>query len=324
MENNMLKPLKNIKGFTILELLIAAAVGCGIILFTAQFIKKSGDINEKVQNDLEETSNNLNLESILRKDLTNNKHSLNNLNTKDDQNNNFFDYLSSTNCTSNCLRSVKFELSAVPDEISKKVLYFIIVNQNAGEQQIYNPADAYGRGSLVFNSLNYNDTLSARQNSLWSDSVKQKSSLIFLYSPMEVFSPVSGVLAPGRMLSYMGWVGASNFSGTLNREIINDGIYDNDDLRTGKKITSEDAFFKNMPYTVGLGSFAFVTAVKVIRYRFKTILVNGKISGQLLRGEMNSDKIFNEKPIGFNLKSIEFSRQTISSPAIYIKMENII
>lgn len=313
------------KGFSLIELLIAGTIGAALILYLGQFIKISDTNNKKVQNDLEDTSDNLNMEAILRKDLTNAKHSLNNLNIEDDKGNKFFDYLSSTTCTSNCTRSIKLELGPSAGYISKKSLYFIIVNSGAGDQQIYNPADAYTRGSLTFNSLNYNNTLGIRDNSPWDDSIKQRSILMYVYSPIEVFTPLTGITTPGRTLSFLGWAGASNYMGRLIAEPISDNgnnYYINDDLRNGKKITSEDMFFKNMPYTAGLGSFAFLTAVKVVRYRLKTIKEDGKLTGQLLRGELNEKKVFDERPIGFNIKGLEFARQTISSPAIYIKMDN--
>lgn len=313
------------KGFTLPELLIAGTIGAAIILFLGQYLRMTDASNQKVQNDLEDTSDNLNMESILRKDLTNAKHSLNNLNIQDDKGLPFFDYLSSSTCTSDCTRSIKMEMAKSSGAYSKNSMYFIIINLGAGDQQIYNPADAYDRGTLNFNSLNHNNTLAVRQNTPWGNQIKSRSVLMFVYSPIEVFRPVTGITTPGRNLSFLGWAGSGNYMGRLIPELISDNgnnYYSNDDLRNGKKITSEDAFFKNMPYTTGLGSFAFVASVKVVRYRLKTVLEGGKLTGQLIRGELTDKKIFDERPIGFNIKSLEFSRQTISSPAIYIKMDN--
>lgn len=277
-------------------------------------------------NELEDTSDNLNMEAVLRKDLTNAKHSLNNLSILDDKGNRFFDYLSSSTCTSNCARSLKLELGAKARDYSKKSIFFIITNTGAGEQQIYNPADAYTRNTLTFNSLNYQDTLAVRTNSPWNPSIKERSILMFVYSPIEVFAPVTGISTPGRLLSFMGWAGASNYAGRLLPELVSDGgqnYYDNKDLRTGKLVSSEDEFFKVMPYTTGLGSFSFLTSVKIIRYRLLTISTNGNLSGKLIRGELNSKKTFDEIPVGFNIKTVEFSRETISSPAIYIKSDSV-
>lgn len=320
----MLKNMKS-KGFTMPELLIAGTIGAAIILFMGQYLKITDASNKKNQNDLEDTSDNLNMEAVLRKDLTNAKHSLNNLNIQDDNGRLFFDYLSSTTCTSDCMRTISMEIGPKAGYISKKSIYFIIINTAAGDQQIYNPTDGYDRGTLNFNSLNFNNTLAVRQNSPWGDQIKSKSSLMFIYSPIEIFTPLTGISTPGRNLSFMGWAGAGNFMGRLIPETISDNgksYYVNDDLRTGKKITSEDVFFQKMPYTMGLGSFAFLTGVKIVRYRLKTVLEGGKLTGQLLRGEMNEKKIFNERPVGFNIKGLEFSRNSISSPAIYIKMDN--
>lgn len=320
----MLQRHKN-NGFSLPELLIAGTVGAALILFMGQYLKINETSNQKVQSDLEDTSDNLNMEAVLRKDLTNAKHSLNNLNIKDDKGLNFFDYLSSSSCTSNCTRSIKLEMGSRAGYISNKSLYFIIVNLGAGDQQIYNPSDAYDRGTLNFKSLNHNNTLSIRQNSPWNDYIKKRSTLMFIYGPIEIFAPLTGITTPGRTMSFMGWAGAGNYLGRLIPELITDNgnsYYVNDDLRTGKKITSEDDFLKHMPYTAGLGSFAFLTAVKVVRYRLKTITEGGKLTGQLVRGEMNEKREFDERPVGFNIKSLEFSRQTISSPAIYIKIDN--
>lgn len=317
---------KKNKGFSVVELLIASTIGLGIILYLGQFIKVTETGNKKVMSDLEETSDNLNMEAVLRKDLTNAKHSLNNINIQDDEGLKFFDYLSNSTCTSNCTRSIKLKLGAKDGDFSKRSIYFIITNNRAGEQQIYNPADAYTRNTLKFNSLNYENTLSIRPNSPWNKSIKSKNSLIFVNSPIEIFSPTSEMSAPGRFLSFMGWAGAGNYNGPLITESIMDGglkYYDNRDLRTGKAVSSEDEFFKVMPYTIGLGSFAFLTSVKIVRYRLKTVTTDGQLSGQLIRGELNPDKTFRELPIGFNIKMIEFSRETISSPAVYIKSDSM-
>lgn len=313
------------KGFSLPELLIAGTIGAAVVLFLGQYVKITDASNQKVQNDLEDTSDNLNMESILRKDLTNAKHSLNNMRVQDDKGRPFFDYLSSSTCTSDCTRSIKMEMGAANGSVSKTAMYFILINTSAGDQQIYNPSDAYDRGTLNFNSLNYKNTLSVRQNSPWGEQIRSRPALMFLYSPIEVFRPVTGITTPGRNLSFMGWAGSGNYIGKLRPELINDGgnsYYLNDDLRNGRKINSEDSFFKNMPYTTGLGSFAFLTAVKIVRYRLKTVKEGGKLTGQLLRGELNDKNVFDERPVGFNMKSLEFSRETISSPAIYIKMEN--
>lgn len=317
----------NQKGVSLVELLIAGAIGCALLMYVIQFVKFNDDGNKKVMSDMEDTADNLNMESMLRRDLTNAKHSLNNLSLKDDKGNIFFDYLSSSTCTSNCKRSIKMDITNTPGEYSKKSMYFIVINQGAGEQQIFNPSDAYDRGTLNFNSLNKDGALSVRQNSPWDDSIKKRTTLMFLYSPIEIFSPTGGISSPGRTLSAMGWAGGDNFNGKLKAETINDAgstYYLNTDLRTNKAINSEDDFFKAMPYTSGLGSFAFLTAVKIVRYRLLTVKEGSKITGQLMRAELDSGNKFNERPIGFNIKSLEFTRETISSPAIYIKTENVI
>lgn len=317
---------QNNKGLSLIELLIAGSIGCAVLFYTVQFVKINEVSNKKTQSDLEDTSDNLNMEAILRKDLTNAKHSLNNLSVEDDTGKKFFDYLSSSTCTDDCTRSIKMEIGEKVGTISKNSLYFIIINTAAGDQQIYNPADAYKRGTLIFNSLNDNNTLSIRPNSPWNESIKTKSTLMFVYSPIEIFSSLTGIVTPGRTLSFLGWAGAGNFLGKLIPENITDnGIsyYMNDDLRTGKKISSEDEFFKNMPYTTGLGSFAFLTAAKVVRYRLKTVQEGGKLQGELLRAELNSNRVYTERTIGFGIRKIEFRRETISSPAISIKTENV-
>ena len=339
MGNEMLLILKN-KGFSLVEILIASALGIGVILYLSQYIKINEKANDKVMSEMEKTSDNLNMEAILRKDLTGAKHSLNNLNYKDDNGNKFFDYLSNSSCLSNCARSVKLVLngnsadSANSGDKEKSInrkpntnnsIYFIITDTAAGEQQIYNPADAYTRNTMNFNSLNYLDTLGIRESSPWNFSIKSRSVLMMIYSPIEVFSPFSNEQLPGRNIGFMGWAGLSNYMGRLIPEPILVGglsYYNNTDPRNGKSISSEDEFFKVMPFTIGLGSFAFLTAVKVIRYHLDPVLVNGKISGQLIRGEMNPDKTFTERPVGFNINMVEFYRETISSPAIYIKTES--
>ena len=328
--------VKNNKGFSLVEMLIASAIGIAVILYLGQYIKVNESVNKKVMSELENTSDNLNMESVLRKDLTGAKFSLNNLNIKDDKGLNFFDYLSNSSCVKSCTRSLKLELDendkngqkdrVVTSKATDKIIYFIIADTEAGALQIFNPADAYVRNTLNFESLNYQDNLAVREKTPWGPSIKNKSVLIMVYSPIEVFSQASSTIAPGKNLSFMGWAGKDNYDGKIIRESITDNgftYYDNRDPRNGRAVTSEDEFFKNMPYTVGLGSFAFLVAVKVIRYRLIAATVNGKITGHLVRGELKPDNTFSERPVGFNIKKVEFSRESISSPAIYIKTESM-
>ena len=327
----MLLNKNNNYGFSLLEVLLASGISIGIILYLGQYIKVNQSANTRVMKDMEETSDNLNMETILKKDLTAAKYSLNNLSVLDDNGLNFFDYLSNYSCIKNCKRSLKLELEGYNGKDSSKAIrnksiYFIISDLNAGEQQIYNPVDAYVRNTMDFKSLNYLDTLSLREKSPWNESIKKQSVLIMVYSPDEVFKAQYSTSSPGKNLSYMGWAGVNNYEGILETETINDNginIYDNRNPTNGNFITSEDQFFREMPYTVGLGSVAFVLAVKVIRYRLVATTVNGRVSGQLVRGELNKNKTFTEVPIGFNLKKVEFSRDNISSPAIYITTDNI-
>ncbi len=312
-------------GFSLIEVLIASGISIGIILYLNQYIKINQASNTRIMSNMENTSDRLNMEAIFKKDLTASKYSLNNLNTKADEGLNFFDYLSNFSCTNNCKRSLKLEINESTKERTKKSVYFIIADTDSGEQQIYNPTEAYVKNTLDFKSLNNQNTLALREKSPWNDSIKKESVLIMIYSPNEVFNSQYGPDTPGKFLSYMGWAGSNNYDGILNAETISDGqtsIYDNRDPRSGNSITSEDQFFKEMPYTVGLGSFVFLTAVKVIRYQLVATTNRGRISGQLMRGELKADKTFTEIPIGFNLKKVEFYRETISSPAINIITEN--
>ena len=323
----MILILKN-KGFSLVEILIATAISIVIIMYLIDFLKVNDNANKKIMTEMENTSDNLNMESILRNDITGAKHSLNNLSTKDDKGYKFFDYLSSSTCLSNCSRSIKLVINdkKIIKGKEKKSIYFIISDTFAGEQQVFNPSDAYVRNTMNLKSLNYENNLGIREKSPWNVDIKSNSVLMMIYSPIEVFKPGSNDQIPGKNLGFMGWAGANNYMGALIPEAINDGAlkyYDGTDPRTGQLIKNEDEFFQAMPFTIGLSSFAFLTSVKIIRYRLELVKINREKVGLLFRGEMNPDKTFNEIVVGYKIGKVEFYRDTISSPAIYIKTESM-
>lgn len=314
-------------GFTLPEMMIVVAVSGALILGGIKFFANKNSETTKIQTAMESTLDGLNFEALLRKEISEAKYSYNALLVKDDNNKIFFDYFPEGKCTNNCSRVITLKASTKAAEPSKEI-YFIVKDSSSAVEQLYDPQDAYNYSAkksdddsnLTFVSLNNNGYLALKKFTPWELTAQIKERLIFLYSPYLTYAPSAKFGQDiGKMVQYLGWLSEKNLSGRLVSETIKTSmgdIFNNQDLRYGDVINSEDKMLRRVPYTSGLGVFVLVAPVKVIRFRIKSEAINGKIWGTLYKGTLLSNKTFFESVLASKVEQVQFKRDTISNGSI--------
>jgi len=309
----------NQSGFTLLEAVMTIGLVSLSLMASFQLYRTTQTSIELTQDRLENTLDNIITEKILERDFFYCKHSLNNLVINDDSDKSFYSYLHDGYCSgSSCSRTFTFDIPEDPGAYSAKEFYVLTEDfkSTAGivGQTLVQPERAYSSSgtTYTFQSLNYNNTLSALDNSPWT-----AEQLNLLYSPsyLRNSSDTPGV-DPAKMLTYLGFVDGEDLNGTLKKVAPLPTIFSYKDPRTGNNITNEDNFLRNLPGIIGSPTYAFIAPVKLIRYRLRHNVFDAKSRVDLMRGELKSDGTFHERIIGMNVNEVVFSRETISSPAV--------
>jgi len=318
--------LNNNKGFTFIEVVMAASIGVVLVYFGFNYFANQNKDTAKTQTLLENTLEGLTFEERIRKDMFEMKYSYNTLLLKDDNNKIFFDYLSEGNCETDCSRTITLNGK------TSKEIYFLIKDNTSAVEQLYAPESAYDitgtadtNSNLSFNSLNKDNNLGLKKFTPWEIPTGITGRLILIYSPIYVYAPTA-ILGetPGRMIQYLGWLTPSNLTGKLNRERIataGGNIFPEKDVRYDDEIDSEDKMLRRVPYTSGLGVFVMVAPVKVIRFRVANVNDNGKVIGKLYREELLPSLKYSESVYATNIEEVKFYRQSISNTSIDIQIK---
>lgn len=322
----------NNKGLSFVELLMAGAISAGVIFLASDFFQRANKETAKTQAVLESTLDRLSFEHRIRSDLFETKYSFNALNVLDDKKRNFYDYNQTGFCESNCDRVLTIKKKASVGN-SDASIFFLIKDSTDSVEQIYNPINAYTRvaleasddSNLKFTSLNKDNILASGAYSPWKLSDEMTNRLLLIYSPNLLYSSPADIgVVPGRVLQFLGWLNQSNYNGSLKAEVVNfqsTNIFNNLDVRTKTPIESEDQLLRSIPFNSGLGIFAFVAPVKMIKYKIKTVKENGKLVGKLYRDDLIDRGKYREYMISNNVESITFKRQTITSATIEMDIE---
>lgn len=324
--------VRNEKGYSLLELVMSGGISIVLMLFAVRYFQKNNADSEAVKERLEDTLDGLNFEHRMRRDLFETKYSFNTINQPDDKNKNFFDYIVNGNCSQNCDREIILEKPKKENTYSKAI-YFIIKDTSSDVEQIFHPMNAYrhvgarshNNSSISFVSLNHGNTLANLKYTPWRILPNQSSRLLLLYSPYYLYANhADRGIAPGRMLQFLGWLNRDNFNGKLVPERIdveNSSMFNNRDIRDGSTVTDEDTLFKKIPYIAGNGVYTMIAPVKVVRFRVKNSVVQGKAHGQLVREELFPGKQYQEVVYAADVKRIAFRRSDIANANIDIKID---
>lgn len=305
------------KGFSLAETMIAAGLS-GIVLLAAMALFKvvNRDTDLSV-NLLESSINNLEAESIIKKDLVLAKHSLNRLLVVDDNKKYFFEYLVEQSCLESCDRTLTLEVPKGEGELSKP--FYLLTSQPFNSRPMfYFPGNAFeDNGRLEYVSLDKGGILSKDSLSPW-----RQGQLLLLYSSSLV-TDLGGDLSFSALYpSFLGWVTSTHIESQLKAETLR-GLYRSETLFNGKRevSTDEESFLRKLPYTAGLANYLMIENIRIVRYQLVAEKSKGKLVGRLQRAVLQANGSWQDRAIAFNLSSVTFSRSSIDSPAISLEMK---
>ena len=326
-----MKKIKD-KGFSLIEIMLAGSIGAGILLGIIQyFVHINKDIT-KAQSIILDTIDGLNFEMAINATINETKYSFNTLLVKDDNNLLFFDYMPEGKCLLSCSRISTLTKGSTQGSLSKEI-YLIVKDNSNSVEQIFHPKDAYlhpkfrsdDDSNLVFRSLNQDGFLEVKTYTPWVLNVVGQEQLILIYSPYMVYK--SGLQlgsGTGKMIQFMGWIKNSNMRGSLIREQISVAgatLFNDADPRYNDLITSEDKMLRRIPFLAGTAAFTMIAAVKVVRLRIETQIVNGKLIGVLFKDTLTSGNKYTKAVMASGVDQVIFTRKSISGAEINVEIK---
>lgn len=317
--------LKNAKGFTIVELLVAlgvASVAMGLVASTQiSIIKDQIRMRKMLDANIDETL----AERILFNDFNGLDPSYNNLTMLDDNGQSFFDFypdIPSNSLQGATTRQVTLSLKA------KTEFYILTQDRSAGNLLIYDPVMAYNVGeaptdfnqaaALNFVSVNRNNWVSAQRPGFWIT-----NRLLMLDTPARVRIVTNGktnLQIPPRSPIFVGTVSGANLlplTGTIANSI-NNKIPD-----TGAVIDSADTLLRNVPSVGGGQSIVRLRAVKIIKYYLeKSIQTDGYKNppANLYRTIYENGKFSTPVLLADHVDSFTLRRDSVLKRMIYFKV----
>lgn len=309
--------MNNQRGFSLAETMVAAGV-MGIILLAAMalfnVVNRDTDISVGL---LESSINNLEAESVIKKDLLLSKHSLNRLLVVDDNNKYFFEYLIEQTCSIDCERVLTLDVPKGEGEISRPI-YLLASHPFDARPIFYYPANAFedSGAALDFISLDNKKILSDDPYSPW------RPEQLILLTSSSLITDLSGEMSFSSLYpSFLGWTPKKHIGAQLKAENVR-GLYKSESMFNGRRVVNgdEESFLRTLPYTAGLGNYLMVENIRLIRYQVVAEKTKGVLVGRLHRGVLQADGKWNDRAIAFNLSKVIFSRSSIDTPAITLQM----
>ena len=326
-------------GFTVVEIFVGMAITAVILGVTLNTILSANKQSNQSMKDMLSVADQVIADRQLWFDLRTISSSFNSLNVPDDNGQNFFDYASDSQCTSNCTRSftlgydnnAEMVFIAGEDSVAPPVMYDPVGAYNATPGPNFNVA-----GTLTFMGLNYKPAAQpegtmellyppANYPEFWAPAKR----LLLLYSPIVMREAPGGVpnMAKHPRGSYVlvnydlrDDLNAAPALVTLGGRTISSHPSD-----ASVDIDSVDKFFRTLPPVGGSVGLSFVKPVMALRYQ--VVAINdpdapGGQSGQLRRSvwDANAGTWGSSQTISEGLKNVIFCRSSISLPAIAAAM----
>jgi prepilin-type N-terminal cleavage/methylation domain-containing protein len=317
--------LKNNRGLTIIELLVAlgiASVGLSIVALTqVSLVKEQTRLTKKLEANIDETL----AERILFNDFNGLDPSYNNLNIKDDSGLLFFDFYPDVP-EANLKTKKDRQITLSPR--GTKVFYILTQDRSAGSLLIYDPVMAYDVGpasadynvaaTLNFKSLNKNNWVKAQRPGFW-----QNGKVLMMDTPAQVRAVKNGVLdlqvAP-RSPILLGTVTGDSLvplTGEFGSLIINT------DPDSGVVIGSADAFLRNLPSIGGGQSIVRMRAAKLVKYEVikdESSVGYKTETSKLYRSVYSINGFSNKTLLADRIEKFSLRRDSVLKRMIYFKV----
>lgn len=318
--------IKNNKGFTITETLIAVGLLAIVSGATAMIIAESTKSLKALEKDISDATESEIAERVLMRDLKLSEPSFNNIIMRDDKNADFFDFVA------DAVDKVAVENSPRDYTLSvkgKNTFTILVADEAPGGAIFYEPVMAYDVGAepidwdkaatLTFNSLNKNGYLQTQNPAYWNP-----GRVLLLDTPIAIRGMSSNgpnyKVSP-RSPSYIGSVPTGN--GPLNTINIPkaSGLFNTSHpLFPNKIINSEDVFLRSVPPAGGGAALVRLRAVRIIQYELVDI---GKVDAyNLVRKQWDGLKNVwgGTQTIGTNITTAVFSRKATNDPIVYFQI----
>jgi len=315
--------IKNNRGFTLTETLVAIGLLAIVSAATAMIIAESTRDIKKLERDMSDATEDEIAERVLMKDLKQAEPSFNNIIMRDDNGNDFFDFVADAVdkiAVENSTRDYTLKMDG-------KTSFTLVINDEApGGAIFYDPVMAYTIGpepadwdiaaTLTFNSLNKDSYLQKQNPALWT-----AGRILLLDTPIAI----RGMNADGpnykvspRSPSFIGAV--PNGNGALKPLTIPKlpGLFNTTHpIFTNKVMSNEDIFLRSVPPAGGGAALVRLRAVRLIQYELVKDSKSNRIN--LIR------KIWNGatgawdtgQTVATNVTSALFSRKATNDPIVY-------
>lgn len=331
--------MKNQKGFSITEVLVAMGLSSILILMTVGF---QLDMKKNVQNMENRTDfimdSNVGIQAVWKL-LGQMRPSLNNLNLLDDNGRNFFDTIAELNLSGagNVVMSREFTLDAAHLASGRAEFYFLVDAAERGTPVLYNPVHAYD-GEKLFNSaieyvgLNQSNVVTDKlQGSGEAGKIMDADELVLMQSPVFLkdaslvtdasFVNDAVVFALSRQLSFLGAVNRAESD--LRKESYELNFNYSHPAFPSLVMRNVDDFLRYLPPSLGGGAYAVVSPVKMVKINAQA--VEGDTTGKLIDVYLSyrqKKKFTKPLKIFSKVSSVKLIRKDISTPVINLEVKN--
>lgn len=295
---------KTNKGFSLIEILIAAGLFSFFVLQAASFFTDAEKNLKKTQVKAESLAESMITERLILRDIWRAKPSYNVSCLKDDKGKLFFSF--SPGCENDCGRSIVLNSAS-------KSFSFIVTNiktVSAGTSLPYKPVDAFtiGGTQATYVSLNKSNILRLQTNTPW-----KVGNLIYVYSDsyIEETGPCGNW---PHQEGFVGFVRDVNASRLEKVDIT--GIYE-------PNFRDEGQLLLDHKQVLGLSNNILIMPIKIVTYRLKPS-ISKQLYFDLYRYEyqyLNGQQGYSEgKRIALGIKKVSFSRKSISITGINVSV----
>lgn len=317
--------MKNNRGFSLVETLIAIGLLAIVSGATAMIISESSKRIKSLEKDISNATESEIAERVLMRDLKGSEPSFNNVIMVDDDGKNFFDFVSDAIdkvSVANSTRQYTMNVNG------KSTFIMATVDESPGGAIFYEPAMAYSIGeeplqfdqaaSLTFISLNKDNYLALQNPAYWNP-----GRVLLLDTPTAVRTLKNGVpdySSTPRSPSYIGVVqGGTTALKPLAESL--PGLFNMaHPLYPSKTITSEDVFLRSVPPAGGGSAIVRLRPVRLIQYKLEA----GKITGvnNLIRRMWDgvSNTWSGPQTLATNITTAVFSRKATNDPIVYFQL----
>ncbi|WP_413291384.1 type II secretion system protein J [Bdellovibrio sp. HCB337] len=318
--------MRNSKGFSLLETMIALALLTIVTAATATLIAESTKDIRKLERDIEADTESSIAERVMMRDLKSSEPSFNNVIMNDDTGKGFFDFITDSVDRASIENSSR-TYTMNGKSAAKKSFAFIVTNESVGGAVIYEPTMAYVIGpepksfddaaTLTFQSLNKDGYLQKQSPGYWVD-----GRILMLDTPVSIRGLKNGVPDYSKPPRSPVFVGVVNLQQSTLVPLGVPGFIDTSHpLHVNKKMTSEDALLRSVPAVGGGAALVRLKVVKALRYSLETTSVPN--SYNLVRWSWDSTKWGDEQIVATKVSDAVLYRKAINDPIIYFKINRV-